>query len=1036
MLSLSSISIRRPVLATVMSLAILLFGILGYNYLGVREYPNTEPPIITVSTDYTGADGQVIETQITEPLEETINGISGIRKLSSVSRDGRSTITVEFNLARDLEAAANDVRSKVAQARGRLPDDAEPPVVEKSDATSDPIVFLNIKSEERSLLELTELADNVFKERFQTIQDVSQVQIWGDKTYSMRLWLDPGKMKAYGVTPIDVRNALKQENVELPSGAVEGETVELSIRTKGRLSTVKEFNNMIIREADDQVIRFRDIGEAKLGPVDKRTILKRDGIPMVGTVIRPQPGANYIDIVDKFYERLEKIKRDLPPDIELNIGFDTTRYIRSSINQVQETILVAFILVITIIFIFLRDWRTTLIPVIVVPIAIIGSFFIMYVSGFTINVLTLLALVLAIGLVVDDAIVVLENIYSKIEEGYSPKDAALIGANEIFFAVISTTLALAAVFLPIIFLQGITGRLFQEFALVIAGCVLISSFVALSLSPMLSSKILKKRETHSWFYNKTEAFFVSLTNGYRRTLEAFMQFRWVAFIIILGLIGGIYGLYKAIPSELAPIEDRNNLRMFATGPQGATFTYMDRYMDSLIKEVKTHAPERKAIISVTSPGFGANTSKNSGFMRLMLSDKSKRDVSQQEIADRLNRVVSEIPGARTFVTQEQTIGGGFGSQPVEFVIQAPNMERLKAVLPAFMDKVQQHSTFGFTDVNLKFNKPELEMTFDRDKTRKLGVNARNIAQTLQLAFSSQRMGYFIMDGKQYQIIGQVKDTKRDEPSDLRNLYVRNKDGEQIPIANLITVEETSGPPTIYRYNRYVSATVSASLTGDKTIGQGISEMRNIADTVLDNSFSTALSGTSKDYAESATSLIFAFVLALVIIFLVLSAQFESFRDPLIIMLTVPLAVSGALLVLWYYNETLNIFSQIGIIMLIGLVTKNAILIVEFSNQQKAKGYDIMESVMIGASRRFRPILMTSISTILGITPLVIGGGAGSESRASMGIAVIGGMIFATLLSLYVIPAVYTFISEKSKSVSNVEEVADNSETSDGIENET
>jgi len=1021
-MSLSSISIRRPVLATVMSLTIVLFGILGYNFLGVREYPNVDPPIITVSTDYTGANGEVIETQITEPLEESINGISGIRTLSSVSRDGRSTITVEFNLARDLEAAANDVRSKVSQAREQLPDNANSPVVEKSDASSEPIVFLNIKSDQRSLLELTELADNVFKERFQTIKDVSRVSIWGDKTYSMRLWLDPAKMNAYDVTPIDIRNALNQENVELPSGAIEGETIELSIRTQGRLSTVKDFNNMIIRETDNNIVRLKNVGEAKLGPLDKRTMLKRDGIPMVGTVLRPQPGANYINIVDEFYNRLDKIKQDLPEDIELGIGFDTTQYIRESIKQVQTTIFIAFLLVIGIIFLFLRDWRTTLIPVIVVPIAIIGSFFMMFLFGFTINVLTLLALVLAIGLVVDDAIVVLENIYSKIEEGRTPKDAASKGAAEIFFAVISTTLALAAVFLPIIFLQGITGRLFQEFAVVIAGCVIISSFVALTLSPMLSSKILKRRETHNWFYNKTEQFFISLTNGYTSTLEVFMRVRWLAFAIILALAGGIYGLYKAIPSELAPIEDRNNVRMFATGPQGATFTYMDRYMDSLIYLVQDTIPQRKAVISVTSPGFGANTSKNSGFMRLMMTDKSKRETAQQQIAGKLSELVPNIPGARTFVTQEQTIGGGFGGQPVAFVIQAPNMNKLKQVLPKFMDRVEEQEMFRFTDVNLKFNKPELDLTFDREQTRKLGVNAKDLAQTLQLAFSNQRMGYFIMDGKQYQIIGQVKDRKRDEPSDLKNLYVRNKDGKLIPIDNLVNLKEESGPPTIYRYNRYVSATVSASLAGEHTIGQGISKMRTIANDVLDQSFSTALSGTSKDYAESASSLVFAFVLALLIIFLVLSAQFESFRDPLIIMLTVPLALSGALLVIWTFNETLNIFSQIGIIMLIGLVTKNAILIVEFSNQQKAQGYGIRDAVMIGATRRFRPILMTSISTILGISPLVLGGGAGSESRASMGIAVIGGLIFATLLSLYIIPAVYTYISEQKKAVSNVDEI--------------
>ena len=1020
MLSLSSISIRRPVLATVMSLTIVLFGILGYNYLGVREYPNVTPPIITVSTDYTGADGSLIETQITEPLEETINSISGIRTLSSVSRDGRSTITVEFQLSRDLEAAANDVRSKVAQARGQLPEDADPPVVEKSDASAEPIVFLNIKSDKRSLLELTQLADNTFKEQFQTITGVSRVSIWGEKMYSMRLWMDPARMNAYNVTPTDVRNALQEANVELPSGAIESETVELSIRTKGRLETEEEFNKMIIREREDQLVRFEDIGQARLAPVDKRTVLKRNGEPMVGTVIRPQAGANYIQIVDAFYEKLDKIRPDLPSDIELGIGFDTTEYIRSSIGQVQTTIIIAFLLVITIIFFFLRDWRTTIIPVIVVPIAIIGSFFLMYVLGFTINVLTLLALVLAIGLVVDDAIVVLENIYAKIENGQTPTNAAYHGANEIFFAVISTTLALAAVFLPIIFLSGITGRLFQEFAVVIAGCVFISSFVALSLSPMLSSRILKKQETSSRFYQVTERFFERLTNGYQRSLEGFMRYRWMGFAVILVLGAGIYGLYRNIPSELAPVEDRGSLRMFATGPQGATFTYMDRYMDSVIRMVKRQVPERRAIISVTSPGFGANTSKNSGFMRIMLTKKTNRAIPQEAIAQRLNQEISQIPGARAFISQEQSIGGDFGGQPVEFVIQAQSLQDLKQVLPDFMQRVKKNSTFAFTDVNLKFNKPELEMTFNRDRARKLGVDPQQLAQTLQLAYSSQRMGYFIMDGKQYQVIGQVKDQNRNEPSDIRKLYIRNQQEELLPLANLVNLRETSGPPTIYRYNRYTSATVSASLAGDHTVGQGIQEMRSIADTVLGEQFSTALSGTSKDYAESASSLAFAFILALVIIFLVLSAQFESFRDPLIIMLTVPLALAGALFVLWYFNETLNIFSQIGIIMLIGLVTKNAILIVEFANQQKANGYPIQEAVIRGASRRFRPILMTSISTILGISPLVFGGGAGAESRAAMGLPVMGGMLFATMLSLYVIPAIYTFISEKQKTVSNVE----------------
>lgn len=1003
----------------VMSIVIIIFGIIGFSYLGVREYPSVDPPIITVSTNYVGANADIIESQITEPLEESINGIAGIKSLTSVSRDGRSTITVEFELGVDLEAAANDVRDKVSRAQSQLPPDTDPPIVSKADADSSPIVFLNLKSDNRSLLELTQVAENLFKERFQTIPGVSEVRIWGEKRYSMRLWMDPARLAAYGLTPLDVLNAVGRDNVELPSGRVEGRSTELTVRTLGRLNTPEEYNKLIVKEAGDVIVRFQDVGRAELYPENERTVLKRDGIPMVGVVLVPQPGSNNIEIAEEFYKRLETLKRDVPADIELGIGFDNTRYILESIDEVKQTIFLAFGLVVLIIFAFLRDWRTTFIPVITIPISLIGTFFIMYLMDFSINVLTLLGIVLAIGLVVDDTIVVLENIYTKIEAGMKPRQAALEGSSEIFFAVISTTVALVAVFLPVVFLQGLTGRLFREFGIVVAGAVVISSFVALTLTPMLCASLLKRREQHNWFYRKSERFFVWMNKGYNRSLESFMEKRWLAFPIVAASIGLIWLFISILPSELAPMEDRNGFSIFATAPEGATFEYMDHYMDQLIALIKQEVPETEALITVTSPGFGAASSVNTGFVRGRLVDASERERSQQEIVDNLTPLVSRETGARAFISQEQTIGDRRGGMPVQYVIQAPNLDKLKEKLPAFMEAARQHPAFSFTDLNLKFNKPELKIEIDRDKARSLGVGVRDIAQTLQLGLSGSRFGYFIMDGKQYQVIGQVEAEDRNAPADLRSLYVRNNAGQLIQMDNLVSVSEQSTPPQLFRYNRYVSATVSANLNPGYTLGEGIAAMDEIKEQVLDDSFTTTLSGASAEFQESSNSLLFAFVFALVLIYLVLAAQFESFRDPLVIMFTVPLALVGALFTLWYFNETLNIFSQIGIIMLIGLVTKNGILIVEFASQRKAQGMELEDAIIGAAEARFRPILMTSLSTILGILPIALALGAGSESRVSMGIAVVGGLFFATGLTLYIIPALYTYITSKQARVARV-----------------
>ena len=1005
-MSLSSTCIKRPVFATVMNIIMMLVGCIGLVFLGVRDYPSVDPPIISVSTSFPGANADVIETQITEPLESAINGIPGIRSLTSQSRDGRSNITVEFELEVDLETAANDVRDKVSGAMRRLPKDVDPPTVSKADADAQPIFAVSLRSDQRSLIDLSMYADQYYKERLQTISGVSSVSIWGEKRYSVRMRMDPSLLAAYGITPMDVRNAVTQENVELPSGRIEGENTELTIRTLGRLMTIEDFNNLVIKEEGDKVIRFRDIGIAEVDAEDTRSIMKRNGVPMVACAIIPQPGANYIDIVDRAYEVMADLQKDLPDDVEAGIAFDNTVFIRNSINEVKDTIVEAFILVVLIIFLFLRNWRTTLIPVLAIPISLVGAFFVMYLAGFTINILTLLAIVLAIGLVVDDAIVVMENIYTKIEQGMSPLEAGFKGSNEIFFAVIATTIALVAVFFPIVFLQGTTGRLFREFSIVITGAVIISSFVALTFTPMLTRNV-----TDNWFYRTTEPFFDGMVDYYRRALEGFMKYRWIAPLILIGSGVVIWLLWQAIPSEMAPLEDRSNIRITSTAPEGATFEYMSRYADELSSYIEQEVPEQEKIIEMIG---GGNTNRSN--LNLWLVDPEERGRTQQEIADELGVQVRNFTGARTMVSQQQTFGGRRGGLPVEYVIQAKNLDDLKRVLPRFMDEVNKSPVFSVADLNLKFTKPELTINIDRDKAAVLGVSMQNIAETLQLTMSEQRVGYFILNGKQYQILSQIDRENRNKPSDLQNIYVRNNNGELIALDNLVTTSESSMPPQLYRYDRFVAATVSAGLAKRKTISEGLAEMDRIAADVLDDNFKTTLSGSSKDFVESSSSLMFAFVLALIFIYLVLSAQFESFRDPLIIMFTVPLALIGAMVSLWYFDQTMNIFSQIGVIMLIGLVSKNGILIVEFANQRKAMGEPMLIAVKNAAVARFRPILMTSLSTVLGILPMAIATGAGAESRVAMGIAVVGGMVCATFLSLFVIPAIYSYLSTEKVNV--------------------
>ncbi|CDC95653.1 efflux RND transporter permease subunit [Alistipes sp. CAG:268] len=1006
-MNISELSIRRPVLATVLTIIILLFGFIGYSALGVREYPSVDNPIISVSCSYPGANADVIESQITEQLEKNINGIPGIRSLSSVSRQGQSRITVEFELSTDLETAANDVRDKVSRAQRYLPRDCDPPTVSKADADATPILMVTIQSAKRSLLELSEIADLTVKEQLQTISDVSSVEIWGEKRYSMRLWLDPAKMAGYGITPMDIKSALDRENIELPSGSIEGNTTELTIRTMGLMHTTEEFNNLVVRTEAGRIIRLSDVGRAELGPQDMRSYMKMNGVPMVGVVVIPQPGANHIDIADEVYNRMQTMRKDLPADIVTGYGFDNTRFIRASIDEVKQTVYEAFVLVIIIIFLFLRNWRVTLIPCIVIPVSLIGTFFLMYLAGFSINVLSMLAVVLSVGLVVDDAIVMTENIYIRIERGMTPFEAGIDGAKEIFFAVISTSITLIAVFFPIVFMEGTTGRLFREFSLVVSGAVLISTFAALTVTPMLATKLLVRQERKNWFYTRTEPFFVGLNNLYSRTLSAFLHRRWLALPLVAVTLGLIGWLWSMIPSEMAPLEDRSQITINTTGSEGATYEYMRDYTEDINLLVDSLVPEAMAVTARVSSGRGN--------ISIALDSLAGRTRSQMEIAEELSAAIRTKTKARAFVQQQSTFGGRRGNMPVQYVLQATTIDRLQEVLPEFMKRVYESPVFQMADADLKFSKPEARITINRDKANLMGISTQDIAQTLQYGLSGQRMGYFYMNGKQYEILAEINRQQRNKPADLRSIYLRNDEGTMVQLDNLISLEENVAPPQLYHYNRFLSATISTGLAKGRTIGEGLDEMDRIAREVLPDDFRTALAGDSKEFRESSSSLMFAFLLAIVLIYLILAAQFESFKDPLVIMLTVPLAIAGALVFMWGAGQTMNIFSQIGIIMLIGLVAKNGILIVEFANQKQEAGEPKMQAIRDAALQRLRPILMTSASTILGLLPLTVATGEGANGRIAMGVAVVGGMLVSTLLTLYIVPAIYSYVStDRSK----------------------
>lgn len=1015
-MSLSTLSIKRPVLTIVMNVAIVLFGIIGFTYLGLREFPSIDPAVISVRTNYAGANADIIESQITEPLEKAINSIDGIRNISSSSNQGFSNIDIEFNLDKDLEEAANDVRDKVSQAIRSLPQDIDaPPVVSKADANSDAIISMTVQSDVKNVLELSDYAENVIAPRLQTIPGVSSVQIWGQRKYAMRLWIDPIKLASYGATVSDVRIALASQNVELPSGKLTGANTELTVKTIGNLSTEEEFNNIIIRAEGEKVIRLKDIGKASLEAENLETKLSDSGQPMVAMALIPQPGSNYLDIAEAFYKQFGQLQKDLPKGFKLNIAIDNTVFVKKAVIEVVETLAIAIILVILVIFLFFRNWSIALRPLIDIPVSLISTFFIMWLFGYSINVLTLLAIVLATGLVVDDGIVVTENIYRKVEKGMNPIEASIKGSNEIFFAVISISVTLAAVFLPVIFLEGFVGRLFREFGVVLAAAVLVSAFVALTLTPMLNAYLMRPgKQERSKFYNFTEKYFVKMNTSYAESLRAFMNKKWLSFPILAACLIIILVFYNLLKKETAPYDDRNYIGLSVTAPEGSSYDYMDKFMTELTELINDSIPEKKVSLIITSPGFGS-ASVNSGRARIALVEPGERKRSQKEIAADLTKWTRQYPNARTNVSESPTIAvNRRGGMPIQYIIQAPNFQQLEEKIPEFMNEVEKDPTFSSNDLNLKFNKPEIYVTIDREKAQSLGVSVLDVAQTLQLSLSGQRFGYFLMNGKQYQVVGQFDKKDRAAPMDLTSMFVKNNDGLLIQLDNLVTTEEQSSPPQLYHNNRYMSATVSAGLAPGKSISDGIDAMERIREKVLGENFTTDLGGESRDFVESSSNTMFAFGLALLLIFLVLAAQFESFIDPLIIILTVPMAVAGALFSLWLFGQTWNIFSQIGTVMLIGLVTKNGILIVEFANQLREQGMPKLDAILHASENRLRPILMTSLTIALGALPIAIALGAASTSRIGMGVVIIGGTMFSLVLTLFIIPALYLMWSREKK----------------------
>ncbi len=1009
-MKLSELSIKRPVFATVMSLVIILFGVVSYTRLPVREYPDIDPPIVSIQTIYRGASPSVVETEITDVLEEQLSTLEGVKTLTSSSREQGSVITIEFELGRNVDEAANDVRDRVSRVRGQLPREAEEPIVEKVDVNAQPIVWLALYSSRHSNLEVTDVADRVMKERLQRLPGVGAVRIAGERRYAIRVWLDPQHMAAHGLVARDVEAAIARENAEIPAGRVEGLGREFSVRTRGELATPEEFAAIVVKQDGDELVRLGDIAEVSLGAEDERTAVRYNAQPAVGLGVSKQTNASTLDVAEAVTTVLPELQKLLPEGMQVSVAYNSATFIRESINEVGETLLIAIFLVVLVILVFLKSFRATVIPTFAIPTSIIGTLAMAYFAGFTINILTLLALVLAIGLVVDDAIVVLENIFRHMQMGKTRRQAALDGSKEIGFAVLATTISLVAVFVPLAFLQGNVGRLFNEFGLSVAVAVLISGFVALTLTPMLCSRMLKPLHgvSESWATRSFDAFFDWLDRTYDRILRTVLR-RRVAALGVAGLLVVLsVGLIRLIPSELVPIEDRGIGFGIVIAPEGSTLEYTDRYVRQ-IEGILMGLPEAEGLFTATGLAFSGPGSVSNSFMFMRLKPRNQREKSQQQIVAELFPRIFSIPGVLAFVVSPPSLGSGVSSKPVEYVLQGDTYDQLQQAVGAMMGGAAKLGYLINLDTDLRLNKPQLDLTIDRDRAAGLGVSVTDIGTTLETFLGGRTVTNFKRGSKQYDVIVQLKATDRATPSTIDGIYLRGNGG-LVQLANVVHVRETVAPKELNHYNRVRSATISANLAPGVSLGQALDQLDQIAETSLPAGIKRDLAGQSKEFRDSSTSLYFLFLLAVVFIFLVLAAQFESFIHPLTILLSVPLAVVGALVSLFVFGQSLNIYSQIGLIMLIGLVTKNSILIVEYANQLRESGREVLDAVVAAARIRLRPILMTSFATIFGVLPIAIGLGAGAESRRPLGIAVVGGMFFSTFLTLVLVPVVYTMLS--------------------------
>ena len=1015
---LSDISIRRPVLATVMSLLIILIGLIAFDRLPVREYPNIDAPVVSVRTVYPGASAEVMESQITKPLEDSLSGIEGIRTIKSVSREEVSQITVEFIQSRDPEAAANDTRDRVARVRGALPSEALDPVVAKIEADAQAIIWLAFSSATQSPLEITDYADRIVADQLKTLPGVASVIVGGGRRYAMRLWLDPSRMASLGVTVQDVEAALRSQNTELPSGRIESQMREFSVLAKTDLRTPAEFERVIIRDSNGVLVRLADIGRAEIGAEDDRNIVRVNGRAAVGLGIVKQSTANTLEVARAIKAELPRLEAALPEGMQLKVGFDSSIFIEKSIDAVYQTMLEAMVLVVGVIFLFLRNWRATLIPFVTIPVSLIGAFIFLYAMGFTINVLTLLGLVLAIGLVVDDAIVMLENIYRHIEEGMPPYEAAVKGAREIGFAVLAMTLTLAAVFAPLAFAEGNTGKLFTEFALTVAAAVLVSGFVALTLTPMMASRILRHETRHNALFNFGERVLTGLNNAYTRGLSRVVKHPLIIALVFVLVAAAAFGLLKSLKSELAPTEDRGFFIGFMLAPEGSTLAYTDQYARQL-EGMYQSVPEVNTAFVVVAPGLERPNPVNSALSFVMLKPWEERTRSQMAITESLGpQMFMGMPGVMAFPINPPSLGQSFRNPPLQFVVQAPSYAELDTAVEALMAKVRAYPGLVNADSDLKLNKPQLKVDINRDKAAQMGVGIDTIGRTLETLLGGRDVTRFKQEGEQYDVILQLDPASRVTPQDLTALYVRGTGGSLTPLSNLVALSETVAPKELNHFNRQRAAIISANIAPGYTLGDALTFMDQAAEETLPKSARTTLDGQSREFGESGQTLMITFALALVVIYLVLAAQFESFISPFIIMLTVPLAATGALLALKLTGATLNVYSQIGLVMLVGLITKHGILIVEFANQLHERGKTKVEAVIEAASLRLRPILMTTAAMVLGAIPLALASGAGAESRSPIGWVIVGGLLLGTLLTLFVIPVAYTLLTRERPATSS------------------